>query len=189
MLKNSRRGAKPQLRLHKKRETGAVILVTLMMVLLLTIIGISAIKSSSLQELMAGNMRDRNLGFQAAEYALRVGENNLEAFTARPLFDCSNAFCDEQKAQDAVIFWAPSDWAATAKAVDDNLVQVSAKPAFVVEQLPIVHGENAALEGSGIDIGSLSVTGDADPFRITARGTGTTTTTEVILQTTFLRKF
>lgn len=172
-----------------KKQGGAVILVTLMMVLLLTVIGISAIKSSSLQELMAGNMRDRNLGFQAAEYALRFGETRLESSATRPVFDCSDVFCDEKKAQDAIIYWSAADWSTNAGEITETLIQVNAKPRYIIEQLPIVHGENAGLEGSGIDIGSLSVTGDADPFRITARGTGMTDTTEVVLQTTFLRKF
>ncbi|AQZ34850.1 pilus assembly protein PilX [Pseudomonas sp. LPH1] len=56
------------------RQQGAVLIVALIMLLLLTIIGLSSMRGTSLQENMAGNMRDINLALQAAEAALRQGE-------------------------------------------------------------------------------------------------------------------
>lgn len=58
----------------KQKQEGAVLLVCLVMLLVLTIIGVSSMSSSTLQERMAGGARDYNQAFQAAEAALRVGE-------------------------------------------------------------------------------------------------------------------
>ena len=57
-----------------KRERGAVLIVALIMLLLLTIIGLSSMRGTALQENMASNMRDSNLSLQASEAALRKGE-------------------------------------------------------------------------------------------------------------------
>lgn len=58
----------------KARQNGAVLFVALIMLLLLTIIGLTSIRGTSLQEGMAGNLREVNLSFQAAEAGLRAGE-------------------------------------------------------------------------------------------------------------------
>lgn len=58
-------------------QSGAVLVVSLIMLLLLTIIGVTSMQTTSLEEKMAGNMRDRNIAFQAAEAALRDAERDL----------------------------------------------------------------------------------------------------------------
>lgn len=56
-------------------QRGAVLIVALIMLLLLTMIGMASMRGTSLQENMAGNLRESNLSFQAAEAALREGED------------------------------------------------------------------------------------------------------------------
>lgn len=55
-------------------ECGAVLLVSLVMLLLLTLVGLAGMRMVQLEERMAGNLRDRQMAFQAAEAALRAGE-------------------------------------------------------------------------------------------------------------------
>ncbi|BCU07712.1 pilus assembly PilX family protein [Allochromatium tepidum] len=55
-------------------QTGTALIVSLILLLLVTLLGVAGIKSVALEEKMAGNSYDRSLVFQAAEYALRVGE-------------------------------------------------------------------------------------------------------------------
>ncbi|WP_439859700.1 pilus assembly PilX family protein [Pseudomonas sp. MBLB4136] len=66
---------RPTPSLHIRSQQGAVLIIALVMLLLLTIIGLSSMRGTSLQESMAGNMRDNNVALQAAEAALRDGEN------------------------------------------------------------------------------------------------------------------
>ena len=61
------------------QQRGAVLIVALIMLLLLTVIGLSSMRGTSLQENMAGNMRDSNLSLQASEAALRKGEEEVTA--------------------------------------------------------------------------------------------------------------
>lgn len=56
-------------------QSGAVLIVALIILLLLSIIGVSGMRGVGLQENMAGNLRDGNLALQASEAALREGEN------------------------------------------------------------------------------------------------------------------
>lgn len=59
----------------RRQQGGAVLLVCLVMLLVLTMIGVSSMSNSTLQERMAGGARDYNQAFQAAEASLRVGED------------------------------------------------------------------------------------------------------------------
>ena len=49
------------------RQSGVVLLVSLMLLLMLTILALTATNRSTLQERMAANSQDSNLAFQAAE--------------------------------------------------------------------------------------------------------------------------
>ena len=60
--------------MRHRSERGAVLLVSLVMLLLLTLIGLAGMRRAQLEERMAGNLRDRQMAFQAAEAALRAGE-------------------------------------------------------------------------------------------------------------------
>lgn len=57
-----------------KFQSGVVLFISLIMLLLLTLIGVTSVQTTILEEKMAGNMRNRNLAFQAAEAALRHAE-------------------------------------------------------------------------------------------------------------------
>lgn len=56
------------------KQRGAILVIALFMLLLLTVIGLSSMRGTMLQENMAGNLRDSSLALQAAEAALRKGE-------------------------------------------------------------------------------------------------------------------
>jgi type IV pilus assembly protein PilX len=77
------------------RQRGVVLIISLIFLVLLTIIGVTAMQTTLLQERMAGNMRDLNLAFQATEASLRAGEtwlpaNRAAAEAATPLTDPAN---------------------------------------------------------------------------------------------------
>jgi len=68
----------PNLNLANTSSQGSALIVSLVILLIMTILGLSAMQTTVLQERMAGNMKDRNMAFQAAEAALRAGENWVE---------------------------------------------------------------------------------------------------------------
>ncbi|MBT8112908.1 MAG: hypothetical protein KJO47_04430, partial [Gammaproteobacteria bacterium] len=65
-----------------KQQQGAVLAVSLIMLLLLTMLGITGMQTTSLEEKMAGNTNNLNLSFESSETALRVGEQFLNGLTA-----------------------------------------------------------------------------------------------------------
>ncbi|WP_417660103.1 pilus assembly PilX family protein [Pseudidiomarina sp.] len=58
-------------------QNGAVLVIALIMLLLLTVIGLASMRGTSLQENMSGNMRDSSLALQASEASLRKGETEV----------------------------------------------------------------------------------------------------------------
>ena len=86
-----------------KHQRGAVLLVALIMLLVLTLLGVASIDSSGMQTRMANNQRDRIIAMQAAEAGLLEAENYLENmhFTADNIGaceptspDCFDASCE-----------------------------------------------------------------------------------------------
>lgn len=67
-----------------KRQSGVVMVISLIMLLALTLIGVTSSNVTGLEEKMAANSKDINLAFQAAEAALRDAEASLKV---RPTFD------------------------------------------------------------------------------------------------------
>lgn len=74
--------ATPHLRFSRphspRRQRGAILVIALMFLVLLTIVAVSSISGVTLEEKMAGNLRDQTTAFQAAESALRDAEVDLE---------------------------------------------------------------------------------------------------------------
>ncbi len=62
------------------QQRGAVLLTSLLMLIIFTIIGLSGIQTTIIEEKMANNYRDRELAFQSAESALAFGESKVEAY-------------------------------------------------------------------------------------------------------------
>ncbi len=58
-------------------QAGATLLAGLIFLTILTLIGVTAARVSSLEERMAGNLRDRAVAMQAAEMALRDAERDI----------------------------------------------------------------------------------------------------------------
>lgn len=177
-------------------QSGAVLAISLIMLLLLTLIGTTSMSGTSLEEKMAGNLRDRNLAFQAAESALELGEAAVAALA--PTVDCSpghlanpvgyylplDVNCDETK--EPTHIWDTSVWTDDAKSIEysnatvDLVGGLSANPRYIVEDMGTV-----CLDASGVLVITLPCNAPNvihHNYRITARATGGTTNSVVILQ-------
>lgn len=58
-----------------KRQSGAALIMSLVILLVLTILAITAMRTASLEERMAGNIQEATNAFQAAESGLNKGLN------------------------------------------------------------------------------------------------------------------
>ncbi len=162
------------------RQQGAVLITGLIFLVILTLLGTTALQSTLLEEKMAGNLRDETLAFQAAEAALRSGEAFLEQVTI-PVFDGSDGLYHHASspAPDP-INW--SEWEADGRAADTFIDGVASQPRYFIEQLVSVPlmgmGGSAQQSGSSLN---------ANMFRIVARGVGGTQAAIVLLQSTYRR--
>ena len=173
-------------------QRGVVLVVGLVVVLLISIVSLSAIRGTGLQESMAGNMRDRNIAFQAAESAIRSGEAQIAPdITELPEFDVVAGFHRDldTNPQNSVLFFSEADWTANAINAGISLEFVDSEPRYMVEEVELDIGAGAAAEGSAIDVGGMLTSGDAKPYRVSSRGVGATTGTEVVLQSSYKRRF
>lgn len=161
------------------------LIVGLIMVLLMTLVGMAAIRGSGMQELMAGNMRDRNLAFQAAEAALRQGEDDVAGDTL-PAFSGGGYYSDLTGSSNSGFWSSDFDWAdSNAKRTSLGLKWVAAEPQYVVEEITstVVKGS----EGGAIDFQEMLKSEETVFYRVTSRGTGGTADSVVILQSTYKR--
>jgi type IV pilus assembly protein PilX len=65
---------------------GATLIISLVMLVILTLLGISGIRNSTLEIRMAANVEDRSRAFQAAEYTLRIAQSKVVALVSDGTF-------------------------------------------------------------------------------------------------------
>lgn len=126
------------------RENGAALITALMILLVMTLLGITAVTTSSLQEKMAGNMRDQYMAQQAGDSILRDGESWVFKLLTRPTPACSpsstervwdyNNCSDVQNIANQTDSW----WAGNGYASNVANTFVSQEPRYVVEHLQAV---------------------------------------------------
>ena len=81
-----------------KHESGAALIVTLIFLLILSLLGTSSVRTSTMQERMAGNMRDWNVAFQRSEATLRTAEQYLLDTNNLPEFNDTNGLYELKSA-------------------------------------------------------------------------------------------
>ena len=167
------------------RQRGVALIISLIFLLLLTLIAVSAMQGTILQERMAGNTRNQMLAFQAAEAALSAGETQLAA-SGLP---SGAGYYMNPAALPSATYTSSQDWvntfswsSTTAATYTGSLNGVAAPPQFVVERLTSTppsckapcSNNTQATTGSGY-------------YRITARGVGGTTNAVAVLQEVYAR--
>lgn len=177
--------------IHADRQAGAVLIVTLILLLLMTIVGISSIRGSNLQELMAGNVRDKQIAFQAAEAALRQGEDVVNGVSV-PNTEGTVTGLMKEKAEAAnpvywrnTYVWYENDKNFSVK-LDSDLELTAARPRYVVEKMDVVYVPGS--DGRAVDVLGVQSAPEIMVYRITGRGVGMTPNSIVYLQSLFRRQ-
>lgn len=174
-----------------RREQGAVLVTGLIFLVVLTLLGVAAMSINAMEERMAGNSRDLNIAFQAAESGLRDAELDiLKNISPASGFDasCTNGLCLLPSSSTPLaqsINWSDTsitrEYGAYTGAV--SLALVGAQPRYIIEllsTLPVSPGQSI---GTGIKPASNGVV-----YRISALGVGGRSESRVILQSLFIKK-
>ncbi len=72
------------LRTIPSSQRGAVLIVALLFLVILTVLGVTAMTAATFEEKMSGNTRDANVAFQAAEAALRDARRDINTIVIPP---------------------------------------------------------------------------------------------------------
>jgi type IV pilus assembly protein PilX len=146
-------------RLHcRNSQRGATLIITMVMLTLITLVGVSTIRTSTVDEKLAGASRDRDKAFQAAEAAMQ-----------QCLKQVKNATYAGTPLTPAVSTSTPN-WEVAANWTNGNSVAVAVDSAGLAAQ-PRCMFETL---GAG-----------TENYRITGRAVGASTLTEVVLQATY----
>ena len=183
-------------------ERGSVLVLSLVLLVILTLLGLSGMETATLEERMAGNVRNKQLSFNAAETALRAGEAFLATTVGntRPLAVNSSPSATQvwgANAPDPVssvdrfwwneatgAWWDGSTVSVTydADSAGDTSHLVTQQPQYLIEEL-------YSQEAGGSLVGGYTASPRRYFYRVTARGVGKNDTAESFLQTTFVRTF
>ena len=167
-------------------QKGIALFISLVLLLVLTIVGVSSVQSTSLEERMARNAHDSVLAFQAAEMALRQAEEWLETNTPETtefsnggvggLWTVAPFGVAPRWQNDAV-------WSGQASVqVPVNVDNVDSQPRYLIEFLATI---DQPLNPFVVGEGYPTLNEEFNVFRITARGVGGSDTAEVLLQSSF----
>ncbi|MEE9355780.1 MAG: PilX N-terminal domain-containing pilus assembly protein [Methylococcaceae bacterium] len=176
---------------HSFRHQGAVLPVSLIILLVMTLVGVTSMQTTSLEEKMAGNSKDSNLAFQAAEAALRSGEMNIEAVGNEGDFDGTLGLFGELDTEPDYLqhtTWADDTFSAeSGTQIPTNMFQV--KPRYYVKYIidsQINNNANINIGGYGENI---AAGGKVIVFKVVGRGTGKTASSQVVLQSFYGKRF
>jgi type IV pilus assembly protein PilX len=67
--------------INRKSQSGSVLIISLLLLIVMTLLGLSSMNTTVMEERMAGNLRSSNLSFMAAESALREAEALIVTYT------------------------------------------------------------------------------------------------------------
>jgi type IV pilus assembly protein PilX len=140
-------------------QRGVTLIITLVMLVLITLVGVASIRNSTMDEKMAGNSRDRDKAFQAAEAA-------VQSCLAKVQADTYPGTALVPAAANATPHWEVIGNWSNGNSIEVDLgtaAQLAAQPRCMREEL-------------GAGTGS---------YRVTGRAVGASTLTVVMLQATY----
>lgn len=172
--------------LSKPRQSGAALIVSLLFLVMLTLVGISAMTTTTLEEKMSANARDYNVAFQSAEAALRDAWTDINSARISRVTgfgtSCAEGLC-ERSSTTSIPVWNSINWSASGLSVP-----YGSKTGAVL--LPVGPGGATTLPRYILEAfvdpkSSLVIGKQTYLYRATARGYGASDAAQVTVQTTY----
>ncbi len=178
----------------RSNQRGVVLFVALILLLILSLLGVTAARMQTTEERMARNEDNRQIGAQAAEAALRAAEAGLTSgvYAAAQFSANANGLYELTPSAGSVVptlSWSTAGAAITYSPTDplNPMPALSALPAaaqspqYVIENLPAV-----AMPGDSIgQVQYAAPTSPVTVYRVTANATGADNSTTTQLQSIF----
>lgn len=168
------------------RQSGVTLVVSLVILIALTVLGVTSMQSTRTEVSMAGNLRELGTTFNAAEAGLRDAEAFVAASISKSIYADPTVGLYDKTDQDPD-YRDPTTW-NSAQSATITLSDVKEQPLFIVRYL----GDRSQNEVAAVNIGGY---GSSQPgitvsnFRITARGTGQSGNARRYLQSYYGKEF
>lgn len=174
-------------------QSGAVLLVSLMILLIMTVLGIASMSTTTMEEKMAGNYQQQQQAYNAAETALRDAEdwltNNVTRIDDLGDFNGTNGLFSLWKTSPGATPFEPTfdiydsnAWESNG-APSHNLLPNQEAPRYIIEYM----GENDGTVGGALDPNNTQFVARY-AFRITAIGWSADGTARYLLRSHFDRR-
>jgi type IV pilus assembly protein PilX len=169
------------------KQRGVVLVVSMILLLVITILGVSAMTTSKLELQMSANNKDRHVALQSAEAALRDAEdhlNNNGGLSTSMTDACTDGYCTSTSSLTrplSTIETQVFDVAGKYIAYAGDVAPARTQPRYIIQFLNYVTPEDV------IDLNYVAQLGDPEMYRITAIGYGALDGTRVLLQVTYIK--
>jgi len=177
---------------HSRGQRGAVLVVALIFLLVMTMLIMASVRGTVLQERMAGNIYDRSLAFQAAEAALREGERYALASAPKPAATAcdTSGNCGKPDPAAVPVWQDEANWDKAHSVADGHghvidIGSLPVPPKFLIELLADNMPEVNLCESTAVNPDAPCYAGpEGLRYRITARS-GEAGRAVVILQSVY----
>ncbi|MEH6576687.1 MAG: PilX N-terminal domain-containing pilus assembly protein [Amphritea sp.] len=183
------------------KQQGATLIVALVMLLLITMIALTSMQGTAMQQHMSSNMKDRDIAFQSAEVGLRVAEQWLASKNSPNTYSYSSKECsgesvcrvyktgpqnnpvdDDLDSLNTVQNWL--DKSLDISAFNGGVIKgVSEQPRVTIELMDSQPDDRDLGGGYGDSESGRNI------YRQTARSTGGSGRAEVILQSHYAIRY
>ncbi len=162
----------------KSRQSGAVLAMALIFLVVLTLLGITGAQNTVMEERMTGNYRDRQIAFEAAEAGLRTSENLLLNDATFLTLSWSGGSDGTNEGDPSLDPFATNN--PVALTINDITAVTDQAPVYFIERLPEVDLPRSSL-------GLPKTVPKIRYYRSTAKGWGQSPNSLVVLQSTLFR--
>lgn len=175
----------------RKSQRGVTLVIVLLLLLVVTILGLTAMRGTVMQERMSGNSASRAIAFQLAEGVLREVEADLAESPTRPVMPgagCSAGYCAMATGGAASAWETAGFWTTAGGYATSTLQQTGNIQRYVVEDMGDGRGESEGCP-SEEDMAAPSCTAAGTAvrnYRITVYSQ-LSNGAQVLLQSTFQR--
>jgi len=202
--------------INRKLQSGSVLIISLLLLIIMTLLGLSSMNTTVMEERMAGNLRNSNLAFMAAESALREAEEIITTFdkNTRPdarndgadgiwLIDTPDEDYDGTSGEPTGFWWATNDpaWWDTTHLSDSDKVGKNSSTTYDAGSDYVAGAGDKSLDGyyvieyiepvcDTLTVGQQSDQQSCrDFFQATSMGQGPGNVSRSYVRTTFARRF
>ncbi|MCP4331998.1 MAG: hypothetical protein GY785_05040 [Gammaproteobacteria bacterium] len=171
---------------NTRRQSGMTLVVSLIILITLTLLGLTSMQATRTEVSMAGNLRESDITFNAAEAGLRNAENFVGTSASKNVFtDPGNGLY--AVSNDDPDYYLDATWVA-ARDATTTLPHVVEQPKFIIKYL----GDRSQNDAAAVNIGGY---GGGQPgktvsnFRVTAMGVGQTNNSLRLVQSYYGKEY